>query len=48
MTFIITIYKLEKEGTFPKRKQLSEKRVGWLHTEVLDWITSRSNSVSHA
>jgi prophage regulatory protein len=43
-----TIYKLEREGTFPKRKQMSERRVGWLYSEVMEWVTSRSNSVSHA
>lgn len=43
-----TIYKLEREGTFPQRVQLSERRVGWLYSEVLDWVTSRSNSRSHA
>ena len=32
-----TIYHLEKAGKFPNRKQLTEGRVGWLYSEVVEW-----------
>lgn len=32
-----TIDKLEKEGKFPKRVQITEGRVGWRYTDILDW-----------
>lgn len=43
-----TIHKLEKEGKFPNRKQLTEGRVAWLYSELLAWATSLNNSLSHA
>lgn len=33
-----TIWRLEKKGEFPARKQLSQSRVAWLRTEVEEWI----------
>lgn len=33
-----TRWRLEKLGTFPKRRQLSMKAVGWLSSEIEDWI----------
>ena len=38
-----TIYRLEKAGKFPARKQLSAGRVGWLHSEVSAWVDSRAS-----
>ena len=35
------IARLEKAGLFPKRVQLGPNRVGWLETEVLDWLDQR-------
>ncbi len=35
------ITRLEKEGKFPKRVQLTMNRVGWLESEVDDWIRER-------
>lgn len=35
------IYKLERQGGFPKRRRLSEARVGWLEHEVDAWCLSR-------
>ena len=32
-----TIERLEREGQFPKRRQLSGQRVGWLVREVQEW-----------
>lgn len=36
-----TIHRLEGLGKFPARKQLSTARVGWLHSEVEEWIKGR-------
>ena len=35
------IARLEKAGKFPKRVQLGPNRVGWVESEVLDWIAER-------
>ena len=35
------IGRLETDGKFPKRIQLGQCRVGWLESEVDDWITER-------
>jgi len=36
-----TRWRLEKDGGFPKRRQLSRKSVGWLATEIEEWIQTR-------
>lgn len=43
-----TFHKLEKENKFPKRKQITQARVGWLYSELLEWATSLSNSASQS
>lgn len=35
------IGRLEKAGKFPQRVQLGLNRVGWVESEVLDWLTER-------
>jgi prophage regulatory protein len=35
------ISRLEQAGQFPKRVQLGPCRVGWVETEVLDWLQRR-------
>ena len=35
------IARLEKAGQFPKRVQLGSNRVGWVESEVLDWLNER-------
>jgi len=37
----VTIWRMEKAGQFPKRRQISPGRVGWLASEVEAWIESR-------
>jgi len=32
------IARLEAAGTFPKRVQIGANRVGWVESEVLDWL----------
>jgi prophage regulatory protein len=36
-----TIYNLEKRGKFPARRKLSPGRVGWLRSEVEEWLLNR-------
>jgi len=38
------IARLEKAGLFPKRVQLGPNRVGWIESEVLDWIQERMDA----
>lgn len=35
------IDRLEKKGLFPERIRLGECRVGWIETEVLEWLQAR-------
>jgi len=35
------VARLEKAGKFPKRIQLGPNRVGWVETEVMDWLQQR-------
>ena len=35
------IARLEKAGQFPKRVPLGPNRVGWVESEVLDWLQER-------
>lgn len=36
-----TIYLKVTEGTFPKPIQLGARAVGWLESEITDWIQRR-------
>lgn len=36
-----TIYKYIEEGAFPKSVSLGDRCVGWVDTEVHDWILAR-------
>ena len=35
------IARLEKAGQFPQRVQLGSNRVGWVESEVMDWLNER-------
>lgn len=37
-----TVYRMEKAGKFPKRIQISIQCVGWVESEVDDWIRQRA------
>ncbi len=39
-----TLYKLQAEGLFPQSVEISERAVGWVMSEVQDWIQSRIDS----
>ena len=36
-----TIYLRMSEGTFPEKISLGSRAVGWLETEVQDWLDER-------
>lgn len=36
-----TVWRLESEGLFPSRIQVSPRRVAWSEAEVIDWLKSR-------
>ncbi len=38
------ITRLEKAGQFPKRIKLGQARVGWIESEVLEWLQKRIDS----
>ncbi|MBR1204470.1 AlpA family phage regulatory protein [Bradyrhizobium sp. AUGA SZCCT0051] len=38
------LYTLEAERKFPRRVQLGENRVGWIESEIDDWIAQRAAS----
>ena len=38
------IARLEKAGVFPKRVRLGPKRIGWLASEIEDWIFERAEA----
>ncbi len=38
------IARLEKAGNFPLRVRLGQARVGWVESEVLDWLQERIDS----
>jgi prophage regulatory protein len=42
----MTIYRLENRSEFPQRKQLSPNSVGWLESEVDEWIATRRSPQS--
>ena len=37
----VSIWRLEREGKFPKRLQLGGRAVGWRADEIEQWITER-------
>lgn len=39
-----SIWRLEKSGEFPKRVQLGAGAVGWLLSEVMEWLDGKAES----
>ncbi len=35
------IYQLEADGNFPRRVKLATRAVGWVESEIRDWIAAR-------
>lgn len=36
-----TLRRLEDSGEFPKRRSISSQRVGWLYSDVCEWLNNR-------
>jgi prophage regulatory protein len=36
-----TIWRMEKDGTFPKRIRLGGNSCGWLESEIMVWLAER-------
>lgn len=36
-----TVFRLERAGHFPKRRQLSANSVGWMSSEIEQWVATR-------
>lgn len=41
---VTTVQKLVREGAFPKPRVLSDRRVGWITSEVAEWVVQRPPS----
>ena len=37
-----SVWRFEKNGDFPKRRQLGPRRVGYVDSEISNWMESRS------
>jgi len=40
----VTIWRKEKAGEFPVRRQLGSRRVGWLTREIDEWLEATPRS----
>ncbi len=40
-----TIWREEKSGSFPKRINLTPRRVGWIESEIIGWLESRPKGI---
>jgi len=38
-------YRQEQKGDFPKRVKIAERSVGWIFSEVQQWIRDRSKKI---
>ena len=38
-----TVWRMEKEGKFPKRRDVSDGRIGWFESEIDEWIANRQS-----
>ena len=39
----VTIWRMEKAGKFPKRVQIGGNAVGWLASEINNWIDQKAD-----
>ena len=37
-----TLWRLEKEGSFPKRCKIARNAIGWLSDHINDWLEQKS------
>ena len=41
----VTIWRKEKSGAFPKRINLTPRRVGWIESEIVGWLEARPRGI---
>ena len=41
----VTIWRKEKSGNFPKRINLTSRRVGWIESEIVGWLEDRPRGI---
>ena len=41
----VTIWRKEKSGAFPKRINLTPRRVGWIESEIVGWLETRPKGI---
>ncbi|ELH0894524.1 AlpA family phage regulatory protein [Vibrio fluvialis] len=41
-----TCWEMEKKGEFPKRIRIGPRSVGWLHSQIQEWIKNKQKTVS--
>lgn len=41
-----TVWRMERDGTFPCRRKISAHSVGWLRHEIEAWVQSRATVIS--
>jgi len=44
----VTLWRMEKRGELPKRKQISSRAVGWLESEIEEWLKTRPDADTSA
>jgi len=37
----VTVWRMEKRGELPPRRKISNRCVGWLETDILEWLENR-------
>lgn len=37
----VTVWRMEKRGELPKRKKISSRTVGWLESDIQEWLENR-------
>lgn len=37
-----TIWRMERKGEFPKRKQISRNRVAWVFADIQQWLKQQA------
>lgn len=40
----VTIWRMEKRGELPPRKKISNRCVGWLESDIREWLESRPDA----
>ena len=41
----VTIWRMEKRGDLPPRKKITKGCVGWLQSDIVEWLDNRPNAI---